>query len=370
MTGTRARAAVPLILTYWLVLLFGLVLFSVVRTDAPGMIGVLWGGAIFGTLVGHTMGLADVRLWFIAVCVGALALLGLLGPATGDAKLFWMTFAPATIAAALSVADRWSLAAFWFPAMIWMLTILDGTHGKTRPDGTAGVLLGALALSFVLFLRVRESRRVALWRTISVAPLATAASTTVFKERPGKELGRAGWMLATSAITFTFTAWLAPQLWEVETFDADPHAVVSANGPAGSGPPCCEDLLEAERTRVKEYFDFGRGRDALTGNSDQACVQCGGGEEEGGGGGGGGSYAGMLFCTDAEIDAGICIPCTEEEVRDGLCEFGQWHFRGAAGWGRGGGGGGGGGGNGGAGAGAGGAGVGGTGTGGDGTGGA
>jgi hypothetical protein len=315
---SRARIALPLVLTYWVVLLLGLVLYTAARRSTPGtdIVSILWAGSIFGTLVGHLLGLTNVRLWFTALVVGGLVLLGLAGPPSPDRNVFWMSFAPATIFAAISVGDRWSLAAFWFPAMIWMLTILDGTNGKSTPEGTAAVTLGALAVLFVIFLRVRETRRVALWKTVAARPLATPAVSTVFKEPPGKEVSRAFWMLGTSAAVFAFTAWLAPQLWEVETFGADPKITASSMGPDGDGPPCCEDLAEAERSRVKEYFDFGRGRDALTGNTETQCRQC---YPDDDGGGGGGYTARLDYCTDTDFELGYCIKCTSEDIESGLC---------------------------------------------------
>ncbi len=371
---SRVRTALPLVLTYWVVLLLGLVLYTAARqsTLSTDIVAILWAGSIFGTLVGHLLGLTNVRLWFTAIVVGGLVLLGLASPASPDRNVFWMSFAPATIFAAISVSDRWSLAAFWFPAMVWMLTILDGTNGKSTPDGTAAATLGALALAFVVFLRVRETRRVALWKTVAARPLATPAVSTVFKEPPGKEVSRAFWMLGTSALVFAFTAWLAPQLWEVETFGADPKITASNLGSEGDGPPCCEDLAEAERSRVKEYFDFGRGRDALTGNTETQCRQCTPDDD----GGGGGGYAGRLdYCTDADfelgycikctaadIESGLCVLCTDEQIARGVCVYGRWVGSGGAAGGGGGGGGGGAGGTGGTG-------TGGTGTGGTGAGG-
>ncbi len=365
---SRARTALPLVLTYWVVLLLGLVLYTAARRDATDIVSILWAGSVFGTLVGHLLGLTNVRLWFTAIVVGGLVLLGLAGPASPDRNVFWMSFAPATIFAAISVGDRWSLAAFWFPAMVWMLTILDGTNGKSTPDGTAAVTLGALALAFVVFLRVRETRRVALWKTVAARPLATPALSTVFKEPPGKEVARAFWMLGTSALVFAFTAWLAPQLWEVETFGADPKVTASSAGPeGGGGPPCCEDLAEAERSRVKEYFDFGRGRDALTGNTETQCRQCYPDDD----GGSGGGSARLDYCTDADfelgycikctsedIESGLCVLCTDEQIARGVCVYGRWVGSGYRGGGGGGGGGAGAGGAGGGGAG----GTGGTGT--------
>ena len=97
---SRARTALPLVLTYWVVLLLGLVLYTAARRDATDIVTILWAGSIFGTLVGHVLGLTNVRLWFTAIVVGGLALLGLAGPASPDRNVFWMSFAPATILSA------------------------------------------------------------------------------------------------------------------------------------------------------------------------------------------------------------------------------------------------------------------------------
>src|SRR5262245_3691703 len=97
----------------------------------------LWTGAMFGTAFGFTLGLTRVRLWItLLVIVGAMGFGIPMEPMSAQMKVFWYSFPPATVFAALAVADRWSLAAFWYPAVIWMLSILDLTTGKTAPEGT------------------------------------------------------------------------------------------------------------------------------------------------------------------------------------------------------------------------------------------
>src|SRR5258708_6310567 len=78
-----------------------------------------------------------------------------------------MAFLPAAVSGYWSLGDRTSLAAFWFPAVIWMLSILDGTDASAMPDRTGLALLAALAAMFVVYLCVREERRVALWRAVA-----------------------------------------------------------------------------------------------------------------------------------------------------------------------------------------------------------
>lgn len=176
-----------------------------------------------------------------------------------------MAFVPAALCGYFCLGDRAQLVAFWFPAVLWMLSILDGTSGQATPDGAGIVLLGALAVLFIVFLRVRESRRVALWRTVAAAPLATTKPSAVLKEPPGRQIARGGWALLVSSITFAVTAWVAPYLWQTESFDAG-QVEVAAPEPT-QGLPCCPVHWDAEvtRSRVSEYFDIGRGHDEITG---------------------------------------------------------------------------------------------------------
>jgi len=164
--------------------------------------------------------------------------------------------------------------------VIWMLSILDRTDGQAIPGGVSAMLLGVLAVMFVAFLHVRESRRIALWRTIGAVPLAkTKPGAVLLRESPGSQLGRAGWGVLLAGITFALTAWVAPRLWQLETFGGAPVRVAAVDPAPGDGPPCCprEDDIETERSRVKEYFDLGRGHDRRTDRrirTHEGCVMC------------------------------------------------------------------------------------------------
>src|SRR5262249_54506080 len=147
----------------------------------------------------------------------------------------WLAFIPAALCAFWSLGDRAALAAFWYPTVLWMLTVLDRTHGTAIPDGTGAALLGVLALMLFLFLRVRETRRVGLWQTVGAPELARPTPPLVQKEPPGRQLARASWTLVVSALTFAVTAWVAPKLWHTETFSGDPLPV--ADLPIEDGLP-------------------------------------------------------------------------------------------------------------------------------------
>jgi len=283
------RSIVRLVAAYWAMVLLGLIVYSVVRRDDTAMLIGLWSGAVFGTLLGQTLGLFGLRLWVTGLGVGCFLLLGIpQGTADPELRVFWLTLPPATLFAAVGVGDRWSLAAMWFPVALWMLSILELTAGASTPSGTAAVLLGVLAIGVLVFLRARESRRVALWRSVGTitGPLATPHVTLLRKERPGHGLGRTGWTLAVSALAFAFTAWLAPHLWKIESLaggKVTAIAHVDSDGPTGDARPCCEEV-DARRSRVREYFGLGHGRDAD--HDDPSCRVCnsGGGGDEGEGG--------------------------------------------------------------------------------------
>jgi len=272
---TRTRLAVPVVALYWLMLVAGLGFFTAIRIDDVATVAPLWVGALGGTALGQFLALRDYRLWVtIAAVVGVLSWCVPILPPELSSTEIWMAFVPAALCGFFCLGDRGQLAAFWFPTVIWMLSILDGTSGQATPDGAGVVLLGTLALLFIVFLRVRESRRVALWRTIAATPLAVGKPSAVLKEPPGRQLARGGWALLVSAITFGATAWVAPYLWQTESFDggqvADPEPT--------HGLPCCPVRWEAPitRSRVSEYFHIGRGHDELTGRLREGidCAVC------------------------------------------------------------------------------------------------
>ena len=191
---TRDRLARPVIAAYWLLLVAGLGIYTfAVRGPATQ---ALWIGAIAGSVLGHALALRNLRLWFVCVILAGAGYIGLfVSPGGLHATTFWLAFVPGTLCAYASLADRWSLAATWFPAVTWMLTILDRTPGTHALDGLAVGLLGVLAVGVVVFLYVRETRRVRLWQTTGATPLAPVVRTSVLTEAPGAAMAKTAWSL-------------------------------------------------------------------------------------------------------------------------------------------------------------------------------
>jgi len=160
------------VLLYWLLVVAGLEGLTIVRADAGGSAGggerelvALWVGTVAGVALGQLVAWLRVRAWVLVAfsmmafwLVPALFIVGweLFG---GDTTTFVLAFVPATVCAYLSLSERGALVAFWYPAVLWMLVILD------RPGGAAFDARGALPFVvglgalFVAFLRARETRR-------------------------------------------------------------------------------------------------------------------------------------------------------------------------------------------------------------------
>ena len=276
----RLQLAAGVMLVYWLMLVGGLALFTFNRIEDAAALQGIWLGLLIGTGLGHLLALRDVRfaVAFLAILLGACWMVAVVPPEVAGGS-FAKTMVAAGLCAFWSLGDRSSLAAFWFPTMIWMLSILDRTTDAVMPDRIGVVLLGGLALMFVAFLRVRESRRLQLWKTVGFARIAAARPASVLKEHPGGRIARASWSLLVGSSAFAVTAWLAPQLWQTERVDGDPIAIRMPR----DGLPCCptSDSAPTQRSRVKEYLDLGRGHDAI--DPDRApvpgrdCQPCGGG---------------------------------------------------------------------------------------------
>jgi hypothetical protein len=267
--------------------------------------------AIAGTVLGQLLALHDFRLWITAliVLVAAYFTMPIMAAGFADVSL-WKVFIPAALCGFWCLSDRAALAAFWFPVVIWMLSILDRTDGSLVPDGSGVVLLGGLAVLFLAFLHARESRRVGLWCAVSAAPLARAKPPALLKEPPGRALARAGWGVAVSAITVAITAWIAPSLWHIEPLRGDQIQI--ADPTPTDGLPCCPVMRSAEtdRSRVKEYLDLGLGHDdgAIPLDERSSCRRCdeavpaGTGVGIGGAGGTGGTAVSTV--TDDEGTSG------------------------------------------------------------------
>jgi hypothetical protein len=250
----RDRLAAPVVLIYGAMLATGLVVYTASGIGHAGP--SLWVGAILGTGIGYIVALCNFRLLIaMGIFAGIAMVCSPLMPAELAGSHLWKAFLPAAICAYASLSDRWALAAFWFPTVIWMLSILDRGHGHGTPDDVGLAMLAVLAALFVVFLRARESRRVGLWRVVASRPLATGARSSMLEEAPGRPLLRAGWGLAVTAIAFAFTGWVAPKLWGLESFSD-----TKITQGRGHGKPCCPTKLPVveTRSRIGEYFDDGR----------------------------------------------------------------------------------------------------------------
>ncbi|HEY0195848.1 MAG TPA: hypothetical protein VGC42_32260 [Kofleriaceae bacterium] len=310
MTGwQRLRLARPVIGVYWLLILGGLVLFSAGCLQHVDRLAPLWLGAIVGTALGQILALRDARLWLTGVILIGLAYFSMpLMSRLGDGLALWQILVPAVLCGYWSLGDRALATAFWFPAVLWMLSILDRAdgradgHGQGRlvPDATGGALLVALALAFFLFLRLRESRRVGLWSAVAAQPLAAARPASIIHQPGAQQLLRGGWTLAITATTALITAWLAPRLWQLESLRGQPAGAASRSVEVGLA--CCPSsrVAELRRARVKEYLDLGIGRD-------DDRVQPGG--EHG---------PACEICDDAEVAAARCDDCGKRPLGDQL----------------------------------------------------
>ncbi|HUS28548.1 MAG TPA: hypothetical protein VMZ53_08565 [Kofleriaceae bacterium] len=259
-TASPRTAAIKIVAVYWALLVFGMVLYTAMRLDALAILEPMWAGTIAGTALGQVLAVRRYRTWLAVLLIIAVALFILPhAPPELGGKRLWFAFLPAAMCGYWSLGDRTSLASFWFPAVIWMLSILDGAHAGAMPNGNGLVLFAGLAVLFVVFLRVREERRVALWRSVAPEPLASPLPMLVVKERAGMQLARGAWGVFVTGLGFAATAWLAPTLWKPETHDGK-HVAVGAESPNQIGVPCCPAVAEDEptHTRVKEYFNIGR----------------------------------------------------------------------------------------------------------------
>ena len=291
-------AALPL--TYWLMLVCGLSVLTAMRIDEPEKMAPVWVGSLLGTAMGLLMARLRLRLWLFgfivlnAMWIGALMLLPLWSlietPAQpwAAAETCVLAFAPAALCGYLCLSERWTLAAFWFPAMLWMLAILDRSGGASLSGPTVWLLLSALGVLLLGFLRARESRRVALWQEHATAPLAEPSNRAVLREAPLGVAAQLVWMAGIGGATMLFTAWIAPHLFQTETVGHHSVAVASAARVAPNGQnltdtyTCCPEngVADVERRRIREYLPLLHGQDEreATYVSPTACVSCVNGE--------------------------------------------------------------------------------------------
>lgn len=293
---TPGSAATPLL--SWFLLAGGLAMLTLLRTDELDKIVPLWAGTILGTAVGQTLAWQRLRFWLFAIVAGNLSWMGglmilplwasfseLVDPPVAAQITAW-AFLGASLGGYFSLTERGALVAFWFPTVLWMLSILD-----RKLDGVSPLLLGVLGILLVGFLRVRETRRVTMWQACSTRRLAEPRSRAVLQETPLRFLAQMGWLVAVGTVTVILTGWIAPHLWHKETVAgrgamaatalavAPPRAAGEQPSSAPPAETCCPEArdMEVQRRRVREYFPFLRPLDEETKPASwpAGCVVCG-----------------------------------------------------------------------------------------------
>ena len=229
-------------------------------------------------------------MWLAALVVVGMTIV--VGPWVAMAPFASMeacliAFLPAVVSGYFSLSDRGALLAFWYPAVLWMVAILDRPNAEIEGRTTV-VLVCVLAALFVGFFRARETRRVALWQTGARAQsfltssgserLAVALTRTVLRQSPMRALAEGMWMALLAGTALLVTVSVSPHLWQKESAD---HGLPSASGAAsqgnGNAGTCCPESLpeEHERERIREYFPLHTWQDkekpAL---AKIACVSC------------------------------------------------------------------------------------------------
>jgi hypothetical protein len=254
-------------LVYWLLLLGGLTAAHGVLEHGKTSRGVaLWVGAVVGTAMGQLLAWRRVRLWVLGILLPASLFMLLWFTVVFGwteslgfevMKVGLMAWVPALLCGYGSLTERGTLAAFWFPAAVWMLGVLDGAEGASLAGAKSYLLLGVLAILFLELVYAKELRRVAIWQTYGSVRLATPKPETILRHSPSRAVGQVAWVSAMGAATLALTAWVAPGLLQ---HDKTIGRLVAGGGAAIAGPArnCCPDPTATgeEDERTREYLPF------------------------------------------------------------------------------------------------------------------
>ena len=279
-----ARATASAALLYWLVLLCGLEGLTIVRSDTQHL-GALWVGSLAGVGLGQLVGWLRVRAWLLVVIMmGGLWLTPILynvlySGLDRSVETLFCAFVPAAICGYLALSERGALIAFWYPAVLWMLVLLDGPGSfDARTALPFGVGLAAL---FIAYVRARETRRTALWRSHASTRLGKPRPRSVLRTSPFRTTAQLGWTALVGVSTLVLTAWIAPHLWQKDASKPVTRVkatAVAAGASEGYGyGSCCslEEIEEARRVRFREYFPLGSGHEEVTPVRDlRTCEPC------------------------------------------------------------------------------------------------
>ena len=250
-------------LLYWLAVICGLTGISVLRIDDFSHVVPIWFGAVVGIALGQLMAVLRIRIW--SAGIGLLVTSWIIGPGLyvalcemfgygADTETAVMALLPAFVCGYASLTERGGLLAFWYPAMLWMLVILDGeTPGSFAPSAYMPMVVG-LGVFFVAFLRARETRRAALWQAYAHKRLAVPAPTSILSASPVRSMTQLAWTALVGAGAFLVAAWVAPNLWQKDRANHKRLATVPApvRYDADTNMPCCPESWATEK--VREYM--------------------------------------------------------------------------------------------------------------------
>ena len=284
--GVAVRVTASAALLYWLVLLCGLEGLTIVRSDTQHL-GALWAGSLAGVAIGQLVGWLRVRAWLVVVVMlGGLWLTPmfyslLYNRLDSSVETLLCAFVPAAVCGYLALSERGALIAFWYPAVLWMLVILDGPGSFDMR--TALPFGGGLAALFIAYVRARETRRTALWRSQGGTRLAAPRPRTVLRTAPFRTTSQLCWTALVGASTVVLAAWIAPHLWQKSVTKAPPRATTTSASPSSangySDGTCCslEEIEEAKRVHFREYFPLMSAQEETTRgrwNSARVCEPC------------------------------------------------------------------------------------------------
>ena len=260
---TKPTSTVALL--FWLMLVVSLAGVSLLRLDALDQVVALWIGTLVGVGGGQLVAKLRIRAWVF----GALAMVALWSAPVfffmiydsvrTAAEICVLAAAPAFACGYFSLSERWGLASFWYPAMLWMLVVLDG-GGSFDAIASLPLLIG-LGAMFMAFFRARETRRVALWQSYGLTRLAKPVGRQVLRASPARAASQWIFTALVGSGALALTALIAPHLWQKE--QAKEAAARTAAAVAlsdwyaaqgeGGGVPCCKQDELATQSHVKEY---------------------------------------------------------------------------------------------------------------------
>lgn len=287
-------SAAPLL--YWLLVVCGLAGLTIQRLDAPDDLLPLWAGTALGVALGQFVAWLRVRTWVLVVIgiavlwISPIFFFVLYQGIRSPVETCVFAFLPAALGGYLLLSERGALISFWYPAVLWMLVILDGPEGGAAVGAfdtrTALPLVIALAGLFVAFVRARETRRAAIWSGNAAIRLAKVRPRNVLRASPVRAASQVAWTALVGAAGLVLAAWIAPHLWQKEEAKHQ-NAVLAQAARAGSpyatqqqeAPVCCADLAaaSAKRVRVREYLPLLHGQteaERAEAIAAASCIQC------------------------------------------------------------------------------------------------